>query len=319
MPYDLQTPFGTRHGQLTPAEMQMGALRRVLPPDGESRPAPEAGSLADDPFFAEQGPSANTLASQARNQMVDQRQQRERLMDRSAANASGIPEAGSRADVGDWRGERQADIGANLARLQGEQQQSALQNEILKKVGGSVMGGAGGAPAAGGGDDSRALMDMLIALKGGTPPDREQQKFDRGLAQQKANTEAQLAQMQVDAAKRAVGRENDLNDFNAGNAPAGKTPMALDQFLPQSGLGANLEQMAGAFGERDAKMFGWDPTEQDVQDILRERDTVVRSLKQRGYDEKSAREAANRQIQMKLAPNQHDVNTGWIKQLRGSL
>lgn len=211
MPYDLQTVFGTRHGQLTPEEMRASVLRQAVGGGDNSAAiaaAKDAGDLSKDSFFDDDGPSRETLNMEARNGMVDQRQQGERLMDRAAANSSGIPESGSRMDRGDWRGLLDA-------QTSGAMQQETLKNNVRGKFT-NMLDAPGRPPDQGpanpdptqdtrnmGGTSDNDLMKMSLyssILNGGQGSDVGKYLIGRDESrsrQQQAGVQTQMLQQQL--------------------------------------------------------------------------------------------------------------------------
>ncbi len=82
-----------------------------------------------------------------------------------------------------------------------------------------------------------------------------------------------------------------------------------------------LESRVSGFGEKDAATFGFDPTENDVQDIVRQRDQVAQALKSQRpqLSPEQAMEGANWIIEQRLLPNQDRWGTEWIGRLRQAL
>lgn len=175
MPYDVITPYGpSAIGVMSDAEKaaQQRALAFQLQAaqEGNARAARSAPAEAAAPMEAPD----TYLASH--NRMVDLRQQQDRLLDNDAARNSDIPAAGSRADIGDWRGLQTAKIQGGL---QNENQLNAIRSkydELLKgaaapaaapaAVGGTSTASAGAAPAAAPNQDAEENRLTELALLG---------------------------------------------------------------------------------------------------------------------------------------------------------
>lgn len=181
--------------------------------------------------------------------------------------------------------------------------QNALTQEINTAKLNAIRGGMGG---QGGGNQ------RLAAALMGINPDQLEDPQDRmlksALAQQLAT---RLASGEIDPAqfKAAVG--GDLSAIPRKQVSA---------IAPEQQVSA-LEQRVAGFGEKDAATFGFDPTDNDVMDIVRQRDQVAQALKSQRpqLSPEQAMEGANWIIEQKLLPNQDRMGTEWIAKLRQAL
>lgn len=180
--------------------------------------------------------------------------------------------------------------------------QNALTQEINNAKLNAIRGGM-----AGTGGNSR-----LAAALMGVNPDQLEDPQDRLLKQTLAQTLAQrLASGEINPAqfKAAVG--GDLSVIPQKQTSA---------IAPEQQISA-LENRVANFGERDAATFGFDPTDADVSDIIRQRDQVAQALKSQRpqLSPEQALEGANWIIEQKLLPNQDRWGTEWIAKLRQAL
>ncbi len=78
---------------------------------------------------------------------------------------------------------------------------------------------------------------------------------------------------------------------------------------------------AARFAKSDASTIGWNPTRDDINIIVKQRDDLAKALKARTprISDMQARDAANQIIDEQLAPQAGSVGTGWIKALRQQL
>ena len=155
--------------------------------------------------------------------------------------------------------------------------------------------------------DARSMKFQLLGLNAPTDPQEQAQEMVR----------------KIIASRMANADESDLGAL-AGAYQSGdlsqipKTPkQAIDPAMLQEAVGAAAQR----FGEKDAASIGFDPTETDVADVIRQRDQLAQSLKiqRRGISDEQAKEAANFVIEQKLLPNADRWGTGWIQRLREAL
>lgn len=180
--------------------------------------------------------------------------------------------------------------------------QNALTQEINNAKLSAIRGGMSGA-----GGNSR-----LAAALMGVNPDQLEDPQDRMLRSALAQTLTQkLAAGEIDPAqfKSAIG--GDLSVIPRKQVSA---------ITPEQQI-ASLESRVSDFGERDAATIGFDPTEGDVSDIIRQRDQVAKALKSQRpqLSDQEAMEGANFFIEERLRPNQNRWGTEWIAKLRQAL
>lgn len=340
MPYDLHTINGIVPGQVSPQEQfeaqrrdaamrNHAALLEAKARDAQTRVLKEAAgggdggiSTGNDDFFAKAfggGASARPPSG-----MV------------SGVKPTVAPgEYGSDAYFQNRRRDR-ANTGVAEAEAQNKltdlarRQRAGSELDNLLGLGGAAAPAAGGAPAAGatpalGGTSDDALMRMAIlgAMAGGqSMPDVGGYLTQRS----KAASEADLNKLKIKAqemelaqAQRKIDEEAANKRRSAGAAKPGDepTPLApIEEFLAQNkGLTDPLASRATGFAEQDASTIGWDPTDQDVDSVVAERDNLAGMLAKRGYPREEALRQANLLIQRSVQPNSSDINSGWIQKL----
>lgn len=179
--------------------------------------------------------------------------------------------------------------------------QNALTQEINNAKLGAIRGGL-----QGGGNN------RLAAALMGINPDQLEDPQDRLLKQTLAQTLAQrLASGEINPAQFKAAAGGDLSAIPQKQTSA---------IAPEQQISA-LENRVANFGERDAATFGFDPTDTDVADIIRQRDQVAQALKSQRpqLSPEQAMEGANWIIEQKLLPNQDRWGTEWIAKLRQAL
>lgn len=176
--------------------------------------------------------------------------------------------------------------------------QNALTTEINGAKLNAIRGGMGGQ----GGNQrlSAALM--------GINPDMLQDPSDKLLQQALAQ---RFAAGELDPAQFKAAAGGDLSAVPRKQVSA----VGADQQV------AALESDAQRFGERDAATFGFDPTDEDVGSLVRQRDQVAQALKakQPQLSIEQAMEGANFYIEQKLKNNDTRWGTEWIPKLRAAL
>ncbi len=244
MPYDLQTPFGTHSGQLTPAEVQMQALRRAVgnPEDAmragvaESK-AMEAGNLGADPFFSKEpdrgrefvtapdrewmaGRSGRMLTDATNRAQMDGPLQASRDADTESAYLN--RDQSRRAGVAGAELDKELGIGGGMGAAPGAGMSSG---DLLVGRGGTA---APAKPGAGGtGDDALMRLAILSSIAGGKgAPDIGSfmnQRSQSKIAEQRAAHEQQLGglqmqemQMKLAEMKRQADEAEALRLRNAG-------------------------------------------------------------------------------------------------------
>ena len=179
---------------------------------------------------------------------------------------------------------------------------NALSQEINNAKLGAIRGGM-----AGGGGNQR-----LAAALMGVNPDQLEDPQDRMVRAATLQALSQrLASGELDPGQFSAAAKGDYSAIPKRQV----TAIAPEQQI------AALEGTAQRFGERDAATFGFDPTEEDVGSIIRQRDQVAQALKSQRpqLSDEQAKEGANFYIEQKIAPNAERWGTGWIQRLREAL
>lgn len=338
MPYDLVTPFGTRRGQVTPDE------------EMSQRSAIQAAQIA---ALRAQTDATYQLGHEQIGQEASRfgtyQQQQDAGRQNAALEHAYSMETGAQKGGFDLAG-KGLEYGANntLADIERRKYEEGLplrQEEMSSQVDflrqlrarmGGVMGSPGaqspgeagpnpglpstspaGAPGGGMSPEQMDQMSMYAAiLNHKDPGDMVQKQMQR-----------QMLQMALEDAQRKRTKERQAEllgqDPTAARAAAQASGVPLEipkiedvMSNPEMGPGKTLADMSGSFAQKDTKMFGWDPTDQDVQQVIGERDRLVQILVGRGYPQQDALREANRVVQQKLAPGQGDLNAGWIQKLQ---
>ncbi len=181
--------------------------------------------------------------------------------------------------------------------------QNALTQEINTAKLNAIRGGIGG---TGGGNP------RLAAALMGINPEQLEDPQDRMVRQTVAQALAQrLASGDINPQQFQAGVKGDYS---------GIPQKQISAISPEQQVGA-LESRVSQFGEKDAATIGFDPTEADVQDIVRQRDQVAQALKSQRpqLSPEQALEGANWIVEQKLLPNQDRWGTEWIAKLRQAL
>lgn len=120
-------------------------------------------------------------------------------------------------------------------------------------------------------------------------------------------------------AKLAGGLEGVTPDIAAGFGQAFK-PKPVTAGDPAE-IFARGKAKARAFGEQDASTFGWDPTQQDVQGLVAQRDQMAQAIlaQKPGVTPEAAKAEATAMLEAELDPNANDINAGWIPEARTAL
>jgi hypothetical protein len=170
-------------------------------------------------------------------------------------------------------------------------------------AGGAMAGGANPQAAR----DARSMKFQLLGLNAPTDPQEQAQEMVRKI----------IASRMVNADDSDLGAL--AGAYQSGDlSQVPKRPVqAIDPAMLQEAVG----QAARRFGEKDAASIGFDPTETDVADVVRQRDQLAQALKiqRRGISDEQAKEAANFQIEQQLLPNADRWGTEWIQRLREAL
>lgn len=179
--------------------------------------------------------------------------------------------------------------------------QNALTQEINTAKLNAIRGGMGG------GGNQR-----LAAALMGVNPDQLEDPNDRMVRSTIMQALAQrLAAGEIDPAQFKAGAAGDFSSMPR---------KQISAISPEQQIAA-LEGRVSEFGERDAATIGFDPTDTDVQDIIRQRDQVAQALKSQRpqLSPEQAMEGATWIIEQRLLPNQNRWGTEWIAKLRQAL
>jgi hypothetical protein len=183
--------------------------------------------------------------------------------------------------------------------------EQGLLMQALQQAGGGISGGGG---------SSMNPLDVIAAMKGGDVSGNQIKR--------------DMASLQMEELKRGMTKTRQQELLAADPAAARQAatesgvPLSIapiEEYMSQNpGLTSGLSNKASSFAAQDADTFGWDPTEQDVTDVIGERDRVVQLLTQKGYAPEAALREANRLITSSkdFSQNQNDVNAGWTQNLR---
>lgn len=349
MPYDLHTPFGIQPGQVSPAEMLQSqtasnARRRAMDEDAQSAQLhalkAAVGGGGGDQFFSEAGPfgiapkQTGAIDLGSRNAAVDQRQQRTAGM-RDMLDLAKPKDYLTATQHGDMA---RLKYGADKAGMEEDEQIRSLTSpmiqDLIKQMGG--QGGAtgapmnpnagangginlgamgGSAPAAGGSGDLNTKLRTLAALRsmrgGGAVPDFQSQDEDRDFRRQERDLTLRTQKATLSQKERELQRGNEDADRMRTD------PYAVTGKYPE--VTAPLAQMASNFVSQDTKMVGWDPTDDDMNTLVQERDRAAAGLANRGLDPAKAMQEANRAILTALGPNRNDLNSGATRKLLARL
>lgn len=356
MPYDLQTPFGTIPGQVSPYEQLQaqtaGRMRSQAAADDAASAqlhmlkqaigGQGSGSLAEDPFFNRAGPDTGAVDMAARNAAVMQRQMGQADMDANAFRSTGL-DAGTR--------ERLAQGAAKLERgqmdIQGSAQdvlKSTLQ-DYLNEAGGKtagmnpnlpgnpnalvggagpspnvLVGGAGASAAPAGRSSDEQLMKLAILqsiASGGKGGGIGDVLKNRDSAALE-NRKFDMTKQEHDLAmQKAQAEMLKWQKDMADQESLSKDPTAVSAKFPE--VTTPLSQQVQQFVAQDTKMIGWDPTTDDMDAIAKERDRAAAGLAKRGLNPQQALQEANRVIVNSLGANRNDINSGATKKMLARL
>lgn len=198
-----------------------------------------------------------------------------------------------------------------LADLQAQQWQEGAglrgsRNALEAEINGAKLNAIRGGLQGAGGNN------RLAAALMGVNPDQLEDPQDRMLRSALGQALAQrLAAGEITPAQFKSAAGGDLSALPQRQVSA---------ISPEQQVSA-LESRVADFGERDAATFGFDPTDTDVADIVRQRDQVAQALKSQRpqLSPDQALEGANWIIEQKLLPNQNRWGTEWIAKLRQAL
>lgn len=235
------------------------------------------------------------------------------LMDRGNTDRARIANEPAMAGIA-LQGRQYDDLSPAIkARTQAEADLLGIRGNFLKQaMGASAGGGAAGGGAMADPEVQTALMGSVLGTKLPSPREIEMQRLqDQMLREQIARQRAQQAMESGDMdAARKIAAESGVP------LPVGRPEDVMAQ---NPALAQDLAGLTKGFASRDTSMFGWDPTTQDEDAIIAERDRLVQILVGRGVPPDRALAEANRVIVMNLGEDQNDVNAGWIQSLRQRL
>lgn len=155
--------------------------------------------------------------------------------------------------------------------------------------------------------DSRALRFGLLGIQAPTDPQEQAAAFARQI----------IAQRMANADPADLGALGEA--YKTGNLAG--IPSTPKQAIDPAMLQEAVTNAARRFGEKDAATFGSDPTENDVADILRQRDRLAESVRiQKRVSPEEAQKYANFVIEQQFAGGLEDRwGTGWIQRLKEAL
>ncbi len=342
MPYDMHTPYGIIPGQVSPEEqMQSQNLSRLrgqfMEQEGkeaqmrvlrQSMPSGQGGGDAPyDPYPKTGGMVSGTQPRLQPGEYGTDAYFQNRHRDRAATGV-----AQGEAELRTQQMQRQQRAGSQLDAMLGigpAGQAAPAAAPAPARAGAGyeslVGGGQAASPAAagGGGMDEADLLRTAIlgaVASGGAMPDVAgimNKRAEREAAAPKNAIELETLRAQLAELKAGAGRADRERRFGAGELKPGEAPpMLMRDFLAKNPqVGDSLQRRSTAFGEQDAKTFGWDPDDAAVDEVVRERDSMVQDLSSRGYPPGEALKQANMLVSRSVAGNQGDVNAGWIPKL----
>ncbi len=176
----------------------------------------------------------------------------------------------------------------------------ALAAELNNAKLGAIRGGLGG------GQGNPRLMAALMGIN----PDQMEDPTDRIL--------------KAELAKRFAAGELDPQQYKSavGGDLTALPRKEVTAISPEQQI-ASLQGDVERFGQQDAATFGFDPTEEDVQRLIKQRDQAAQALRAQNprLSPEKAMEGANYYIEESLKKGGTDKRWGteWIKRLREAM
>ncbi len=206
------------------------------------------------------------------------------------------------------------------AEAQAKADRYGMQNSFLKQLLGGPAGanppeGTYGPPVSSPGmsfsdSDRRKIAGSFLDIPGLGDQSPADAMLVKALAEQLPN---------VDPADRAayIAAMRDPSKIGDLPAPYRNDPDAT-QLLADEPLG--MQAQVKSFAERDTNVFGFDPNQGDVDQIVNHRDQMAQTLmRKHRMPAERARSLANQYINRDLVGKSHDMNSGWIKTLQQAL
>lgn len=154
--------------------------------------------------------------------------------------------------------------------------------------------------------DRRALRFGLLGIQAPSDPNEQAQEMAR----------------KIIAARMASADPTDLGALGQAyqTGDLSKIPVQQKAAIDPAMLQEAIQSQVRSFGEKDAATIGFDPTENDVQDIIRRRDQLAQVYQsQMRLPPDAAKERANFIIEEQVRPNADRWGTEWIARLKEAL